>query len=128
VKIDPNEPLTMNKIHKQTNSPEVKDSKEAESSRKVRPEKRKQAARPKLSIGEKKIPEELKEAVTQLNDTSEAMDLGVRFRLHEETERYIVQIVDRRENKIVKEIPPERLLNLVGQIQEMIGLLLDEKR
>jgi len=39
----------------------------------------------------------------------------------------MVQVYDREDNEVIREIPPERVLNLVAQIQQMIGLLLDEE-
>ena len=71
---------------------------------------------------------EAEAAITKLNQTTEAFNIGLRFKLHEATDRVMVQIVDVEKNEIIKEIPPEKLLNLAAQIQDMIGLMLDTKR
>ena len=63
-----------------------------------------------------------------LNDTAEAMQLSLRFHMHRETDRWMVQVVDIREDEIVREIPPEKVLNVVAQIQSLLGVLLDERR
>lgn len=72
--------------------------------------------------------ERLSEEVERLNDTADIYNVGVRFRVHKETERIMVQVYDRRSDEVIREIPPEQVLNLVAQIQQMIGLLLDEQR
>jgi len=66
--------------------------------------------------------------VDRLNDTARIYNIGLRFSIHQETERLVVQVYDRRDNEVIREIPPEKVLNLVAQIQQMIGLLLDEQR
>jgi flagellar protein FlaG len=127
LRIDGVDPLTMNKIHGETQRGMVHEAKGIDSVRRVRANEAEHRLL-NLKSGTNKIASELVEAVEQVNDTAEALDLGLRFRLHEETDRFIVQIVDRKSNEVIKEIPPERLLNLVGQIHDMIGVLLDEKR
>ena len=127
MRIDGVDPLTMNKIHHETQRGLVHETKGIGSMRHVRSNEGGQhTVDQKAGAGINGS--DLAEAVGQVNDTAEALDLGLRFRLHEETDRFIVQIVDRKANEVIKEIPPERLLNLVGQIQDMIGVLLDEKR
>lgn len=71
---------------------------------------------------------EAESAITKINQTTEAFNIGLRFKLHEASDRVMVQIIDVEENEIIKEIPPEKLLNLAAQIQDMIGLMLDTKR
>ena len=51
----------------------------------------------------------------------------LRYRVHEETGRIWVQIIDRRTNEVLREIPPERYLDLVARIWELVGLLVDER-
>ncbi|HHX88068.1 MAG TPA: flagellar protein FlaG [Firmicutes bacterium] len=72
--------------------------------------------------------ERLQKEVDRLNDTARIYNIGLRFSIHQETERLVVQVYDRRDNEVIREIPPEKVLNLVAQIQQMIGLLLDEQR
>ncbi len=72
--------------------------------------------------------ERLQEEVDRLNDTAKIYNIGLRFSIHQETERLVVQVYDRTDNEVIREIPPEKVLNLVAQIQQMIGLLLDEQR
>lgn len=61
-----------------------------------------------------------------LNRTLEAVDKRLKFLVHEETERIYVQVIDKETGEVIREIPPEKILDLVGHIQKLIGLLIDE--
>ncbi len=71
---------------------------------------------------------DVEEALRQANLATEAVNVSLRFQVHDSSERMMVQVVDINTNRVIKEIPPEELLDLVGNIREMIGVLLDEKR
>ncbi|MDW7651577.1 MAG: flagellar protein FlaG [Bacillota bacterium] len=90
--------------------------------------KRETAIQGKSPAEEVLAPEEMEQTVEQLNQTTEAFNIQLRFKLHEASERIMVQVVDTESEEVIKEIPPEKLLNLAAQIQDMIGLLLDAKR
>ncbi|NLG69166.1 MAG: flagellar protein FlaG, partial [Firmicutes bacterium] len=51
----------------------------------------------------------------------------LKFRVHEGTGRIWVQVIDTRTQEVVKEIPPERYLDLVARIWELVGILVDER-
>lgn len=72
--------------------------------------------------------EELEEALKKVNSASEIFELGLRFDLREEGERVAVEVVDRSQDQVMREIPPERVLNMVAQIQNLIGLFIDTRR
>lgn len=126
MKIDGKDALRLNKILDQTRSPKVQRLGEADAENKIRDKQQ--------QVRETSVPrdslylEELAQAVKQSNEAAEALNTGIRFKLHDSSERFMVQIVNRISNEVIKEIPPEKLLNVLGQIQEMIGLLQDEKR
>jgi flagellar protein FlaG len=40
----------------------------------------------------------------------------------------MVQVVNLENNEVIKEIPPEKILNVVAQIQNIIGLFVDTRR
>ncbi len=84
----------------------------------------KQTAAPEKELSQ----QQLAETARQLQDTLAALNLTFRFILHEESERYIFQIVDLDKNEVVKEIPPSEMLDLTVKINKLIGLLLDDKR
>lgn len=70
--------------------------------------------------------EQIKKAVEKLNKNlpnSEAV-----FGIHEETNRVTIKIVDKESKEVIKELPPEKTLDLIAKAWEIAGLLVDEKR
>ena len=72
-------------------------------------------------------PEQLKKAVEQLKkgqlENSEAV-----FGFHEETNRVTIKIFDKETKKVIKELPPEKTLDMIAKVWELAGLMVDEKR
>ncbi len=50
------------------------------------------------------------------------------FSIHEKTNRIMVKIIDSETKEIIREIPPEKILDMVAQMWEMAGILIDERR
>lgn len=71
--------------------------------------------------------EEVERAVNQLNDTARALNINMEFERDEE-ERMNVQLRNTEDDEIVRELPADELVNVVSQIQHMIGVILDERR
>ena len=68
------------------------------------------------------------EAVEKLRNAGDLFNSRLDFRIDEATNRIVVKVIDTRTDKVIKEIPPEQLLQLAAKIQEMVGLLVDEER
>lgn len=71
--------------------------------------------------------EQIKKAVEQLNKNMMAHSEAI-FGIHEGTNRVTIKIVDRDTKKVIKEIPPEKTLDMIAKVWEMAGILVDEKR
>jgi flagellar protein FlaG len=69
----------------------------------------------------------LEELVKAANEVMEVMDKKLEFSIHEGTNRTMVKIVDKHEGKVIKEIPPEKMLDLVAKMWEVVGLFVDER-
>ena len=70
--------------------------------------------------------EKIKKAVEQMNknmNNSEAI-----FGIHEGTNRVTIKIVDKDTKKVIKELPPEKTLDMIAKVWEMAGIMVDEKR
>ncbi|NLJ56754.1 MAG: flagellar protein FlaG [Firmicutes bacterium] len=126
MKIDGIDPLQLNKIHEQTQKPVVQESHRQDPKRKQ--QDRILNREQNILAWKEEYGENLKEALEKVNTTVEAFHTGLRFRIHEETERVMVQIVNLVDDEVIKEIPPEKLLNVVAQIQNIIGLFIDTRR
>jgi len=54
-------------------------------------------------------------------------EVGLQFSIHEPTGRTVVKVVNKETDQTIREIPPEELLNLAAKLDEMLGILFDEK-
>ena len=77
---------------------------------------------------EESLLEELRESLEDLNDEARSKYLSLRFKLHEDSERWMVQVVDILEDEVINEIPPEKILDISARISKMIGVMLDQRR
>ena len=69
---------------------------------------------------------QIKKAIEDIN--KKAYNSEAIFGIHEETNRITIKIVDRSTKEVIKELPPEKTLDLIAKVWEMAGLLVDEKR
>ncbi|MDD2430591.1 MAG: flagellar protein FlaG [Firmicutes bacterium] len=62
-----------------------------------------------------------------LDSLANAFNKGIKFQVHDESERLYVEIVDRATGEVIKQIPPEEMLKIAAKFQEFLGLIVDEK-
>lgn len=70
--------------------------------------------------------EQIRKAVEQINKrmgNSEAV-----FGIHDATNRVTIKIVDKETKEVIKELPPEKTLDMIAKAWELAGILVDEKR
>ncbi len=70
--------------------------------------------------------EQIRKAVEKLNKkmtNSEAV-----FGIHDETNRVTIKIIDKDTKEVLRELPPEKTLDMISKVWEMAGILIDEKR
>ena len=70
--------------------------------------------------------EQIRKAVEQMNKSmgnSEAI-----FGVHEGTNRVTIKIVDKKTKEVIKELPPEKTLDMIARIWDMAGILVDARR
>jgi len=70
--------------------------------------------------------ERVKKAVEEIN--KKMMNSEAQFGIHEATNRITIKIVDKETKKVIKELPPEKTLDMIAKVWEMAGILVDEKR
>lgn len=70
--------------------------------------------------------ERIKKAVEDMN--KKMANSEAQFGIHEATNRVTIKIVDKKTKEVIKELPPEKTLDMIAKVWEMAGLLVDEKR
>lgn len=70
--------------------------------------------------------EQIRKAVESMN--KKMANAEAVFGIHEGTNRVTIKIVDKETKKTIKELPPEKTLDMIAKVWEMAGILVDEKR
>ena len=71
--------------------------------------------------------EDLDNAVQDANEIILSKNDRFKFEVHERTGRMMVKLIDNETDEIIKEIPPEKILDLVASIWDLVGILVDER-
>ncbi|WP_350344130.1 flagellar protein FlaG [Proteinivorax tanatarense] len=71
--------------------------------------------------------ENTEQAVDMLNETVQVVDKRLEFEVHETLSRTMVRVLNKETEEIIREIPPEEILDLVGNMLEMVGIIVDKK-
>lgn len=63
-----------------------------------------------------------------LDDYSSRMgNYEAKFGMHEATNRVMIKLIDKDTREVIKELPPEKTLDMIAQCLEQAGILVDEK-
>lgn len=71
--------------------------------------------------------DEMDSLTQKMTKLMELINSNIHFKLHEGTDRMMVQVIDTRDGTVLKEFPPQELLDTLGKIKEYVGILLDKK-
>ncbi len=61
-----------------------------------------------------------------LKSLFEIFNLELRFKIHEPTKEIIARVVNRETGEVIREIPPEKFLDMVAKLRELAGVFVDE--
>ena len=88
----------------------------------------------RLNNKQAKIPEDKKYredeiigAIESANKKFVVYDRKFEFSIHEKTKQIMVKVIDVNTDEVIREIPPEKILDLVAAIWEISGIIVDEK-
>jgi len=68
----------------------------------------------------------LEEAVGQTNKILETYSNELRFVIHEESGEIMVKVINTKDDSVIREIPPERILDFVANVKKMLGIIIDK--
>ena len=77
--------------------------------------------------GQSASSEQIRKAVESFNK-NKATNSEAIFGIHDGTNRVTIKIVDKKTKEVIKELPPEKTLDMIAKVWEMAGILVDEKR
>lgn len=79
------------------------------------------------NLGEKVKEKAVGKAVNDVNKQLKNYNAECEFSVHKATGQITVKVVDKQTGDVIREIPPEKILDMVATALEMAGILIDEK-
>lgn len=76
---------------------------------------------------EEKQRESIQKTIDELNKNINK-NTEAKFGYHQKTKRVTIKIVDKDTQEVIREVPPEKTLDMIAKVWELAGLLVDEKR
>jgi len=71
--------------------------------------------------------EELKKILQELQNKISYLNKSLKIELNEEIKEPIVKIIDITNNEVIRQIPPDYVINIIKNINKMLGALVNEK-
>ena len=72
-------------------------------------------------------PEELEKILEEIRRKFEFFNQYLKMEVDEELGVTVVKIIDKKSQKVLRQVPPEYLLEIMKKFDEMLGLLIDER-
>lgn len=67
-------------------------------------------------------------AIEKANKQFRTFDRKLEFSIHEGTKEIMVKVINTADDSVIREIPSEKVLDMVAHMWEIAGILVDEKR
>ncbi|WP_310550755.1 flagellar protein FlaG [Paenibacillus glufosinatiresistens] len=77
----------------------------------------------KVPIGEEQLIKAIDKAVKALEGPSTTLEISI----HEKTHELMVKVLNKDTGELIREVPPEKTLDLVAKMMEIAGILIDER-
>ena len=80
-----------------------------------------------ISHAKQPSPSELKKIINKINENVSKLNKDVRFSYNETLKSLIVKVIDAKTGKVIREIPPQEVINLQKKLSEVVGIIFDSK-
>lgn len=74
-----------------------------------------------------KQPEAAEALVSEVQSHLEDLNIQLQFQVDDRTGEYVVKVTDSESGEVIRQIPPEELVELRGKLEELRGILFDKK-
>ncbi len=72
--------------------------------------------------------EHIKSEISKANSRLKTHNTKCEFGYHEGTNRVTIKVLDKDTSEVLREIPPEKTLEMIQKMWELAGILIDERR
>ena len=68
------------------------------------------------------------DAIENANRTMSFHNISLKYAIHEKTKQIMIKVIDQDTQRVIREIPPEKTLDMVAKMWEMAGIFVDAKK
>lgn len=84
---------------------------------------------PAKDAKEARIPERVvSDALDKANKVIASNNRRFEYSIHKKTHEIMIKVINTDTNEVVREIPPEKILDLIANLMQLAGLVVDERR
>ncbi|WP_068620581.1 flagellar protein FlaG [Paenibacillus tuaregi] len=76
-----------------------------------------------IPVGEEQLIRNIDRAVKSLQGPETTLDISI----HDKTHQILVKVLNKDTGEVIREVPPEKTLDLVAKMMELAGLMIDER-
>ncbi|OBZ08006.1 flagellar biosynthesis protein FlaG [Bacillus sp. FJAT-27264] len=76
-----------------------------------------------LPVEREQLIQKLEKAIRAVQGPEKSFEISI----HEQTHAIMVKVFDKQSGDLIREIPPEKLLDVAASMMELSGLIVDEK-
>ncbi len=73
------------------------------------------------------IKAELQKIVKELNEAMNPLNTDLEFKYNSKVDELMVLVIDKKNDKVIREFPPKEALRLMEKMRELVGMLFDKK-
>ncbi|MGE5380675.1 MAG: flagellar protein FlaG [Methylocystaceae bacterium] len=79
-----------------------------------------------IKQSQKMTAEEVSKNLEIMNKAMEILNYRLRFRIDEDSEQLQVKVIEKDSEKVIREIPPQYILDMIDKLKDTVGMLLDK--
>lgn len=68
------------------------------------------------------------DAIEKASGKIEIESKGLEFSIHKQTNQIMIKVIDNNTHEVIKEVPSEKILDMMAKIVELSGNFIDERR
>jgi flagellar protein FlaG len=76
---------------------------------------------------DQKVQEKVRRIAQAMDEYVRSSQTSLKIQVHPGTGDFMVKVISEEDGRTIREIPPEEILNLAARMEEMMGLLYNEK-
>lgn len=78
-----------------------------------------------LQLSEEELQDAAKELAQGMNKVAQVFNTSLAFSVDKDTGKSVIEVIDKDSEEVIRQIPPKQMLKLVGNMRNVMGMLLD---